>query len=105
MSPPMSSSSDTSGDEDDQAPISPTVKSFAAAAHAKEVKIMYEEDVFKPTLVDQEEASFVLEDAIIFKNDLQSPEIANLLEIQFEDPAGLAVYGRLALEPEEYQYS
>ena len=105
MSPPMSTYSETSGDEDDQMPSSTNVKSFGAALLAKEVKVMHEEDVFKPAMVDQDEASFVLEDAIIFKSNLQPPRIANLLDIQLEDPAVLAVYGRLAIEPDEYQYS
>ena len=65
---------------------------------------MDEDQVFKPVPASEEEATFVLKDAIIFTNDSQNPKIANLLEIQFDEPSILVVYGRLVLETDEYRF-
>jgi len=100
----ISDYSDTSEDEDERMPISPDRVSFSAALDARQVKIMDEDQVFKTAAASQEEATFVLEDAIVFKDDLQSPKIANLLDMQFADPSVLVVYGRLVLEPDDYKH-
>jgi len=104
MDPLLTSHSDTSEDEDDQMPISPDRKPFSAALAAREIKIMDEDQIFKPMVAGQEEESFVLNDVVIFHEDLRNPRIANLLEIQFAEPSVLVVYGRLVLEPDEYKH-
>lgn len=97
-----SQSNSLEGSEDGVAAPAPI--SFGAALESRSVRIVNENQAFKPAVAGEEERSYVLEKAIIYHDDLQNLQTANLLEIEYNDPAVLVVYGRLALEADDNKY-
>ncbi|KAG9245515.1 hypothetical protein BJ878DRAFT_13822 [Calycina marina] len=93
--------SDTSDDEDELTPT-PGEKPFLQRVAAKEVRVVEEKNLFRPVQPGEEETTFVLEDVIIFHPN--TSRIANFLSIEFDDPPILTAYGRLSLEPDDFQH-